>query len=210
MQTMFTGFSDNGEITNDSQNICLLFQKVQNPILTQIKASLRVSYDLDQANTVTYNFISDSLAVEATSLGYHTPQGVADVNTCGKKAPESGVKGAGGAIFTWFYPNCSKLLDRDKIYIFDERERLNMKGRGNKNRAGLHLSSPKINRIKRSNARSHIWKPSVNKSKKREAQARKQMNLRTMRETSLVSIKPRSSNRGQTASLGVSCSIGYK
>ena len=40
MQTMFTGFSDNGEIINDSQKIRLLFQKFHNPILTQIKASL--------------------------------------------------------------------------------------------------------------------------------------------------------------------------
>ena len=52
MQTMFTGFSENGEILNDSQKIRLLFKKVQNPILTQIKASLHVSYYLDQANTV--------------------------------------------------------------------------------------------------------------------------------------------------------------
>ena len=37
MQTMFTGFSENVEILNDSKNICLLFQKFQNPILTQIK-----------------------------------------------------------------------------------------------------------------------------------------------------------------------------
>ena len=38
-------------------------------ILTQIKASLQVSYDLEQANTVTYNVIAKSLTVEATSLG---------------------------------------------------------------------------------------------------------------------------------------------
>ena len=44
MQTMFTGFSDNGDILNDSQNIRLLFQKVHNLILTQIKASFQVSY----------------------------------------------------------------------------------------------------------------------------------------------------------------------
>ena len=47
MQTMFTGFSENGDILNDLQKIRLLFQKVQNPILTQIKASLHVSYDMD-------------------------------------------------------------------------------------------------------------------------------------------------------------------
>ena len=54
-----------------------------------------------------YDFIANSLAAEAASLGDNTPQGVGDVNTCGKKARKSGVKGAGGAIFTRFYPNWS-------------------------------------------------------------------------------------------------------
>ena len=129
MQTMLTRFSDNGDILNNSQKIRLLFQKVQNPILTQIKASLQVSHDLDQANTVTHDFISNILVVEAESLGDHTPQGVADFNTRGEKAPEYGVKGAGGAIFTGFYPNWSKLSDKEKQFIFEDRERLNIKGR---------------------------------------------------------------------------------
>ena len=94
------------------QKIRLLFQRVQNPILTQIKASLQVSYELDQANTVTYYFISNGLAAETTSIRDHNPRGVVDINTCGKKAPESGVKGAGGAIFTRFYPNWSKISER--------------------------------------------------------------------------------------------------
>ena len=38
VQTMFTGFSLNGDILNDSQNIHLLFQKVKNPILNQNKS----------------------------------------------------------------------------------------------------------------------------------------------------------------------------
>ena len=91
------------------QKIRLLFQKFENPILTQIKASLHVSYDLYQSNTVTYNFVANSLAAEAKSIGDHTPRVFGDVNTRGKKAPKSGVKGAGGAIFTGFYPNWSKL-----------------------------------------------------------------------------------------------------
>ena len=74
MLTIFTGLSENGEILNNSQKICLLFQKVQNPILTEIKASLQVSYDMDQENTVTYDFIFNSLTVEATSLGDHSPE----------------------------------------------------------------------------------------------------------------------------------------
>ena len=98
---------------------------------------------------MTYDFISNSLTAEASIIGDHNPQGVVDVNTCGDKAPESGVKGAGGAIFTRFYPNCYHLSDGEKQYIFDERETLNIKGGGkcksfdNKNRAGLHPSSQK-------------------------------------------------------------------
>ena len=111
IQTILTGFSENGEIFNDSQRIRLLLQKVQNPIITQTKASLQVSYSLDQANTVNYDFISKSLSAEAVSLGDHNPRRVADVNTRSEKVPESGVKGAGGAIFTGFYPNWSNLLD---------------------------------------------------------------------------------------------------
>ena len=114
IQTILTGFSENGEIFNDSQRIRLLLQKVQNPIITQTKASLQVSYSLDQANTVNYDFISKSLSAEAVSLGDHNPRRVADVNTRSEKVPESGVKGAGGAIFTGFYPNWSKLSDEEK------------------------------------------------------------------------------------------------
>ena len=117
-------------------------------MLTQIKASLQVSYDLDQANTVTCDFISNSLEAEATSLGYHNPRVFSGVNNCGKKAPERGVIGVGCAIFTGLYPNWSKLLNREKKCIFDKRGRLNIKGVGKrksfnkKNRSGLHPSSP--------------------------------------------------------------------
>ena len=51
---------------------------------------------------MTYKFIANSLVAEAASLGDHTPQGVRDLNTYGDKASESGVKGAGGAIFSGF------------------------------------------------------------------------------------------------------------
>ena len=66
---VFTVFSENGEILNYSQKIRLLFQKFQIPIMTQIKASPQVSYDMDQANTVTYDFIAKGLAAEASILG---------------------------------------------------------------------------------------------------------------------------------------------
>ena len=87
MQTMFTRFSENVEILNDSQKIRLLFQKVQNPILNQIKALLQVSYDMYQSKIVTYDFSSNSLSTEAASTWDQNPQGVVDVNTCGEKAP---------------------------------------------------------------------------------------------------------------------------
>ena len=74
MQTMFTGFSENGEILNESQNIRLLFQKVQNPIMTQIKASFQVSYDLDQYNTFIYYFIFNFLTAEDASIGDPPPE----------------------------------------------------------------------------------------------------------------------------------------
>ena len=79
--------------------------------MNQIKASLQVSCDVDQSNTVTYDFISNILVAETASLGDHNPRGVADVNNCGKKALDSGVKGAGSPIFTGSYPNWSKILD---------------------------------------------------------------------------------------------------
>ena len=105
MQNIFTGLSENGEILDDLQKIRLLFHKFQNLILTQIKSSLQFSYDIDQSNTVTYDFISKSLAAEAASLGDHNTLGVGGVNTRSKKVPNSGVKGEGGAIFARFYLN---------------------------------------------------------------------------------------------------------
>ena len=47
---------------------------------------------MDQDNIVTYDFIFNSLTAEAASIGDHTPEGVADVKTCDKKAPEISVK----------------------------------------------------------------------------------------------------------------------
>ena len=72
MQTMFTGLSENGEILNDSQKIFLIFQKFQKLILTQIKASFQIFYDMEQSKKVTYHFIANNMAVETSSLGYHT------------------------------------------------------------------------------------------------------------------------------------------
>jgi hypothetical protein len=69
MQSMFAGFEDNGEVLNDAQKIRLLFQKVQAPVLTQVKSALQVQHDLDAGGTsVTYNFIANSMAATTTNL----------------------------------------------------------------------------------------------------------------------------------------------
>jgi hypothetical protein len=73
MQAMFTGFEDNDELLTDAQKIRLLFQKVQSPSLTQVKNALQVSYDLDKAGEVTYDFLANSMAAEAASLPDHAP-----------------------------------------------------------------------------------------------------------------------------------------
>ena len=83
---------------------------------------------MDQANTATYDFISNYMEAEDTSIGDHKPQGFAYANSCGKKASESGFKGAVGTILTGFYSNFSKLSDGEKKSIFNERDQLNING----------------------------------------------------------------------------------
>ena len=109
-----------------------------------------------------YNFIANILAAVFASLGDHIPQVVTDINTRGKKAPESGGEGAGGTIFTRFYPNWSKILDGDQQSIFEEIYQINIKGGWKRkslnkiNIAGLHTPSKKIKRFRRSSVRSHF------------------------------------------------------
>jgi hypothetical protein len=129
MQAMFTGFEDKDELLTDAQKIRLLFQKVQSPSLTQVKNALQVSYNLDKAGEVTYDFLANSMAAEAASLPDHAPNhqasGVDRQPTPGS-APTSGIKGANGDIFTGFYKNFQSLSDDEKQAIFDERKRLNI------------------------------------------------------------------------------------
>ena len=135
----------------------------------EFKASLHVSYYLYQAKTVTYDFISNSLEAEDASLVHHTPRGVVDVSTHCKKAPESDAKGAGGAIFTVFYPNWAKLPDGDKQSIFDEKDQLNIKGGGKcksfrkKNRAFIKYKKKAAQKIQ---YEVSSLKPSVRNLKK--------------------------------------------
>jgi hypothetical protein len=151
MQAMFTGFEDNDELLTDAQKIRLLFQKVQSPSLTQVKNALQVSYDLDKAGEVTYNFLANSMAAEAASLPDHAHNRQAsglDRHPTPGSAPASGIKGANGDIFTGFYKNFQSLSDDEKQAIFDERKRLNInpkKNRGNHSRKG-QTSAIKVNK----------------------------------------------------------------
>ena len=211
---MFTGFSKTGEILNDSQKIRRIFQRVQNPILTQIKASLQVSYDLDQANTVTYEFISNSLVSEVSSIGDHNPWGFADVKNCCEKASEIGVKGAGGAIFTGFYPNWySYRTERNNISLTRGSNSISrVEGSASpskrKTEQGCIHQVQKRKRLRIFNKRSHLWKPSVRNLKwKKWMQVRKNIKTRTMRATILVDTKAKSRKRGLSDSSDVSCYI---
>jgi hypothetical protein len=129
MQTMFTGFEDNNELLTDAQKIRLLFQKLQSPSLTQVKNALQVSCDLDKAGEVIYDFLANSMAAEAASLPDHAPTRQAsgvDRHPTPGSAPNSGIKGANGDIFTGCYKNFQSLSDDEKQAIFDERKRLNI------------------------------------------------------------------------------------
>jgi hypothetical protein len=127
MQSMFTGFADNGEVLSDAQKIRLLFGKVQSPNLIQVKNALQVSYDLNHEE-VSYDFIANSLAAEAAKSPDTSNRNAGAVNTRGgdSGAPEKGIKGPDGAIFTGYYKNFGRLSDSDKQAIYDERKRLNL------------------------------------------------------------------------------------
>jgi hypothetical protein len=124
---MFTGFDDNDEVLNNAQKIRLLFQKVQSPNLAQVKSALKVQSDLDVGGlTVTYDFIANSLAAEATSSIDIPNRNASGLDSQGGKgsAPESGVKGPDGNIFTGYFPNWKSFSDGDKQIVYDERKRL--------------------------------------------------------------------------------------
>jgi hypothetical protein len=147
MQAMFTGFEDNGELLNDEQKVRLLFKKVESPGLTVVKNALKVQYDLDPNNNVTYNFIANSLSAEAAKLPDHVPNqrqasGVEAKYGTGS-APTSGVKGPDGTIFIGFYPNWAALTKADKSLVYDERQRLNGKSKQTTRRKPASVKSNK-------------------------------------------------------------------
>ena len=215
MQKMFTGFSDNGNILNDLQNIRLIFQKVQNPILTQIKSSLQVSYDLDQANTGTYDFIYKSKAAEAASLWDHTPPRSSRCQHLWQESTRERHQGSRWRNIHRVLPQLvQSIRQRETIYLWQEGATQHQGWREaqvfwqEKQIRAASINSKKIRRLRRSNARSHIWKTSVRNLKNIWAQMRKQMNIRTMRATSLVDAKVISSKKVLTGSLGVCFYIG--
>ena len=156
MQTMFTGFDKSEEEMKPPQQIRLLFEKVQCPVLQTVKNSLQVAYNLDVTDPpkVTYNFIANSLSAEASKKDDNSAnRQVSGLQgrTSGS-APESGVKGPDGVIFTGFYDNYSKLSKEDRDAIHAERKRLNItqKKRGTKSRVSqLKVNKKKLTKIKR-------------------------------------------------------------
>jgi hypothetical protein len=113
--------------------------------------ALQVSYDLDKAGEVTYDFLDNSMAAEAASLPDHAPNRQAsgvDRHPMPGSSPTSGIKGAKGVIFTGFYKRFQSLSDDEKQAIFDERKCLNInskKRRGNHSKKG-QTSAIKVNK----------------------------------------------------------------
>ena len=108
MQSMFTGFADNEEVLTDQQKIRLLFEKVQSLVSTQVKASLQVSYNLDQTSDVTFDFIANSLAAEVASLPEYAQTRQASKIDSSRRtgdAPTQGIKLSNGAKITGYYKN---------------------------------------------------------------------------------------------------------
>ena len=157
MQSMFSGFEDNDEFQTDSQKIRLLFSKVQAPNLVQVKSALQVAYDLDGDTSVTYDFIANSLAVEATGTpDFAGSRQAAGVETQGGGAPVSGVRGSDGAIYTGFYKNFKQLSEADKQSILDERKRLNIvpkksraRGGGGRNASAIKSNKKSLVKLRR-------------------------------------------------------------
>jgi hypothetical protein len=113
----------------------------------------KVSYNLDKAGEVTYDFLANSMAAKAASLLDHAPNRQAsgvDRHPTSGSAPTSGIKGPNGDIFTGFYKNFQSLSDDEKQAIFDERKHLNInpkKSRGGHSKKG-QTSTTKVNKKK--------------------------------------------------------------
>jgi hypothetical protein len=129
MQKMFQGFYDAGEEYLEPQKIRVLFEKIQSPALQMAKSSLMVAHDLDTAGTVTYDFIANSLSVQATGQApdHATNRNTSALGRGEAVAPDGGVTSNDGTIFTGYYPNWRQLTDANKQSVYDERKRLDIK-----------------------------------------------------------------------------------
>jgi hypothetical protein len=119
-------------------------KKCQSPGLSQVKQALQVQYDLSNGNgNVSYDFIANSLAIQATNLQEYQPPGN---NERGKRnasglssapQPDSGIHDKQGNIFTGFYKDFFKMSDEDKDAVIKERKRLGITPR-KKKQPGKH------------------------------------------------------------------------
>ena len=86
----------------------------------------QVSYYLDQYKAVMFDFIANSMTVEASNLSENFPSCQASgLETQGKRgsAPDCGIMVLCGSIFTGFYKNFQHLSGDDIQAIFYERKR---------------------------------------------------------------------------------------
>ena len=128
MQAMFTGFFDNEEAHTEGQKIRALFEKVQSPGLQTVKGALKVQEGLDVAGTsVTYDFIANSFSAEVASQPDYVPNRQASAvgsQGGGGSAPESGVKGPDGSMFTGCYGDWNDISKENRQLVYEERKRL--------------------------------------------------------------------------------------
>ena len=128
MQVMFTGYRDNSEHLSETVKIRLLFDKVQCPILKNLKDLMLLQSNLDTAGgpTLTYDFIANQFAAYVASQTDPTPNRQASGVGTKDQAPASGIKNADGSIYTGLYPNWKDLNQHQRSSIFQERKKLNI------------------------------------------------------------------------------------
>ena len=209
MQTMFTWLSENGDILNDLQKVPPLSNKVQNPIMSQIKITtpgVLWSGSIQHSGIWIYFQQYRGIGHKSRRPPPPPPKESKMSTLVARKHQRAASREQVLQYSPGFYPNWS--IGRREAIIYLTRGSNAQFIWQEKNIAGLHPSIPRINRLRRSNARSHLWKTSVRTLNKRGAQAWKRMKLRTMRSDSLVDTKERISKIGLPESLGVSCSIG--
>jgi hypothetical protein len=145
MQVMFTGYKDNSEILTEEVQIRLLFEKVQCPILKNLKDLMVLQSNLDTAGgpTLTYNFIANQFSAYVASETDQTPKRQASGVETTDQAPANGIKNNDGSIYTGNYPNYHKLNRQQRSSVYEERKKLNLNRKpgssGNKKKQRPHF-----------------------------------------------------------------------